>query len=77
MNGSARRGQESQLADKNFAFNFEADQQKEQRHKRVIDPVQHVKAGDLCVQQRRVGAGKSRIGNGYANCGGRHEHQTP
>ncbi len=76
MQGNARRGPAVEFPDEDFALDLEPDQQEEQRHQPVIDPMQDAEAGDFGMQQLGVVVGESRIGDNQAERGARHEHQA-
>ncbi len=60
----------------NLALDLEPDQQEEQRHQPVIDPMQDAEAADFDMQEFAVVAGKRRIGHNQPERGARHEHEA-
>ncbi len=59
--GAPRPGRE--LALDEFALDLQSDDQEEQRHKPVIDPVADVEAADLGVQHAEIGDAERRVGD--------------
>ena len=65
-----------ELAFEHLALDLEPDQQEEDGHQAVIDPMQDVEAADLGVQRLRISLGERGIGDGEPKRGTCHQHET-
>ncbi|MNV50838.1 hypothetical protein D3C71_1428660 [compost metagenome] len=59
-----------QFSVQQLAFDLESDQEKEQGHQPVVDPVQRVEAAERGVQRREIGVGDGRVGDRERQAGG-------
>src|ERR671912_674605 len=59
--GQQRVTEVGQLADVELAFEFEADEEEEDGHQRVVDPVFEAQAADVRVPQTRVTLAGRRV----------------
>ena len=55
-----------ELAVDHLAFDLETDEQEEQRHERVVDPVLDAQGTELGVQRVFIGADQRRVGDDRA-----------
>jgi hypothetical protein len=61
INGSNALAEAGELADVEFAFEFETDVEEEDRHQAVVDPVGQAQAADLGFPEGDVAAANRRI----------------
>jgi len=64
------------LAADHLALDLKADQQKENCHQRIVDPVQNAKAADMGGENVEISRRERRVGDDKRAQRGRHQHQT-
>ncbi len=70
----ARPGGELPL--EHLALDLEPNQQEEQRHERIVDPVGDAERADFEVQPGKISLGQRRVGDEQRQSGRRHQHDA-
>ena len=65
-----------QLPDQHLALDLEADQQEEDDHQAIVDPVQHAHAGELGMQGFEIEFRERRVGDDQGQSGRSHQDES-